>query len=592
VQLHQFYTEREAQFALQLKIINRNISVISNLRLVVALMLVVNIYFIFQSNTAWYFFPVLLIAFVWLIQRHAKLFDQQQKLEAYVRLMRDEIKALDGDFAALPTGTPFIDPRHPYTHDLDIFGEGSLFQYINRSQRDGGQWKLAVMLEGQLPTAAQVQKIQEAVKELSSKTDFRQEIHVLGGLVEEGKDDLSQLRIWGLKKPFLFRKSFWRTILTALPLVTILLLLLALFVDGLRVWIVLAGLMQWSLLGTQLKMVNELHAYVSRKKQIMMQYARVLEVMSQTKFQSALLQELSRDAHVAHDALRRFASPSGALDARLNIMTNLVVNSVLSYDLNCIYRLEAWKEKHAAHFERWIDDIHQMQALCSLGTFAFNHPDFVFPTINASGQLSGKAVGHPLIFPKATRVTNPIDINRTNSVMVITGANMAGKSTYLRTIGVNVVLALAGAPVCAGEFDCPLIQLRTGMRTADSLKDHQSYFYAELNRLKSIVDELRRNVPLLILLDEILKGTNSTDKQSGSIALVRQLLDHPCLALVATHDVVLGELEATTGGRVTNYCFEADMSGDSLSFNYKLRNGVATRMNATFLMKKMGIIPG
>jgi DNA mismatch repair ATPase MutS len=182
-------------------------------------------------------------------------------------------------------------------------------------------------------------------------------------------------------------------------------------------------------------------------------------------------------------------------------------------------------------------------------------------------------------------------LGNSQSVLIVTGANMAGKSTFLRTIGVNLVLALSGAPVCAQSFRCPVIHLRTGMRTADSLKDHQSYFYAELNRLKTIMDELRSDKPLLILLDEILKGTNSTDKQAGSIALVKQLLPHPCLAMVATHDLALGELQTEYPDRVKNYCFEATIENDQLSFDYKLKPGLAQKMNATFLMKKMGIIP-
>jgi DNA mismatch repair ATPase MutS len=175
--------------------------------------------------------------------------------------------------------------------------------------------------------------------------------------------------------------------------------------------------------------------------------------------------------------------------------------------------------------------------------------------------------------------------------MIITGANMAGKSTFLRTLGVNIVLALNGAPVCSSSFHCPVISMRSGMRTADSLQDHQSYFYAELDRLKSIMDELRAGKPLLILLDEILKGTNSTDKQAGSIALVRQLLSYPCLALIATHDLALGDLEKEYPDRVKNYCFEPTIENDQLSFDYKLKQGLAQKMNATFLMKKMGIIP-
>lgn len=172
-------------------------------------------------------------------------------------------------------------------------------------------------------------------------------------------------------------------------------------------------------------------------------------------------------------------------------------------------------------------------------------------------------MGHPLIDDKE-RVSNDVHLDRQQSIITITGANMAGKSTFLRSLGVNVVLALSGGPVCAEKFDCPMIDVRSGMRTADSLRENQSYFYAELYRLKSIMDELREGTPLLILLDEILKGTNSTDKQAGSVALVKQLAEQSCLALIATHDLGLGELEKVYPGRVANYCFEANIEKRSI----------------------------
>ena len=271
-------------------------------------------------------------------------------------------------------------------------------------------------------------------------------------------------------------------------------------------------------------------------------------------------------------------------------MMNMWVNSFVLYDLQCVYRLEQWKALHARNLEQWIDMLGELEVLSTLGTFSFNHSEFCTPVIQEPLEIAATGLGHPLISSNEL-VVNDVLLNSNQQVLIVTGANMAGKSTFLRTIGVNLVLALMGAKVSAKEFRCPIIGLRTGMRTADSLKDHQSYFYAELNRLKAIIDELRSDRPLFILLDEILKGTNSNDKQSGSIALVKQLLPHSCLALIATHDLVLGGLEKEHPGRIRNYCFEALIENDQLSFDYKLKPGMAQKMNATFLMKKMGIIP-
>jgi len=260
------------------------------------------------------------------------------------------------------------------------------------------------------------------------------------------------------------------------------------------------------------------------------------------------------------------------------------------YDLQCVYRLERWKYANAGSLKTWLDVVTKGEVLGSLATFSFNHPAFTYPSIHTALAIDGIAVGHPLI-PGDECVPNDVLLDGDQSVLIITGANMAGKSTFLRAIGVNLVLALSGAVVCAKSFHCPIIAMRSGMRTADSLKDHESYFYAELNRLKTIMDELKNDKPLLILLDEILKGTNSTDKQLGSIALVKQLLQHPCLALIATHDLVLGALEKEFPAQLRNFCFEATIENDQLSFDYKLKPGLAQTMNATYLMKKMGIIP-
>jgi DNA mismatch repair ATPase MutS len=302
------------------------------------------------------------------------------------------------------------------------------------------------------------------------------------------------------------------------------------------------------------------------------------------------MEDISRKANEADEKVKSLASLVSALNARLNSLTNLFVNSLLLYDLQCVYRLEKWKEENAGNLIAWLDAISDTEVLSSWGTYAFNHPEFTDAGINDDLTIRAVQLGHPLI-PANERVDNDLYAGKESSILIITGANMAGKSTFLRTLGINVVLALNGAPVSAEKFDCPLIHLRTGMRTADSLKDHQSYFYAELDRLKSIMDELRSDKPLLILLDEILKGTNSTDKQAGSIALVKQLIPHPCLALIATHDLALGELAHEFPEQVRNFCFEPTIENDQLSFDYKLKPGLARKMNATFLMKKMGIIP-
>ena len=589
--LRDFYGRRKALFTSSLESTKKKINIVSNTRLGVALLFICLFYFGFKYHDLFYSLPVVLFAFVLLVRKHAKLFGEKTHLENLIKIQRYELHGLDGDYSHNSSGSEFINVHHPYTHDLDIFGEGSLFQYINRSHTRGGKKRFADRLSRKPESGEQIKSWQDAVAELASKNEFRHEVQALSMQVDEQPHDERQLDQWLSEPVFIFGRPPYRFILNTFPALTLALVVLAFFVDGLTSFAIFAAFLQWLFLGFHLKRINAFHQNISRKKNTLEKYAGILYFIRKEKYASSHMQALGNHAGEADTKLRQLAGLVSAFDARLNTMTNLFVNSLLMYDLQCVYRLEKWKSENAASMKGWLEVIHETEVLCSLGTFSFNHPQFAFPLINSDQRLSANGLGHPLL-AENERVVNDVDLDAQQSIIIITGANMAGKSTFLRSLGVNVVLGLMGSPVCAEKFDCPLIDLRSGMRTADSLKENQSYFYAELDRLKSIMEELREGTPLLILLDEILKGTNSTDKQAGSIALVKQLVDHPCLVLIATHDLALGDLERVHPGRVHNYSFEADIKNDQLFFDYRLKRGVAQTMNATFLMKKMGIIPG
>lgn len=584
-----FYEKRKSTFNESLQGYKRQINFISNIRLGVALIFIGVTYFAFTHHTLFYALPLVLFVFILLVRRHAALFDKKTHLENLVKIQHAEIETLHGNYGNNSSGSAFIDFHHPYTHDLDIFGEGSVFQYISRHSTAGGKKLLAGWLSQKAGSADEIRARQQAIRELSSKHDFRQEVQALAMEVDEQSDDQRQIEQWLSQPSFIYGKRSYRYILNVFPLITVSLVITAFFVEGVRGFAVLAAGLQWVFLGFHMKRVNAFHQYIGRKTNTIAKFARILFFIRNEKYASEKMQSLGASAGDADEKVKRLAALLTALDARLNMMTNLVVNSLLLYDLQCVYRLERWKEEHARQLPMWLDTIREIEALSILGTFTFNHPRFNFPGINESQKLSATNLGHPLL-DENERICNDLYLDHRQSIMIITGANMAGKSTFLRALGVNTVLALSGAPVCATDFQCPFIEIRSGMRTADSLKENQSYFFAELDRLKSIMDELRSGTPLLILLDEILKGTNSTDKQAGSVALVRQLVDYPCLTIIATHDLALGELEQVYPGRILNYCFEANIENDHLSFDYKLKRGLAQKMNATFLMKKMGII--
>ena len=588
-ELRAFYRERKNAFEISLENVKKNINVVSNVRVAVAILFLLSVYFSFSSLLFLYGSGVTLAIFVFLVARHSSLFDKKVHFENLVKLNHWEERSLNGDYSSFHPGREFIDPHHPYTHDLDIFGDGSLFQAINRCNTFHGKAYMAERLSQPLTSADAIYNEQEAIRELSSRVDFSQHFQAAGMEIGEQPNDRDELLRWTKQPLFLYNSRAFRFVLIILPIITIGSVTASFFFEQGKPIAIILVLTQWIILGWHMGKVVVFHEQISRKKSILEKFARLLHYFQKEEFKSGVLRDLSAKAREADVKVNKLASLVSYLNARLNLLTNIVVNSLLLYDLQCVYRLEKWKYENAGHLKAWLDIINETEVLGSLGTFSFNHPTYVYPRINSDLSIRARALGHPLLSMEEC-VPNDLYVGDGQSVLIITGANMAGKSTFLRTSGVNLVLALTGSPVFATEYSCPIINLRTGMRTADSLKDHQSYFYAELDRLKTIMDELRSDKPLFILLDEILKGTNSTDKQSGSIALLKQLLPHQCLAMIATHDIVLGGLESEYPNHIRNYCFEANIDNDQLSFDYKIKPGVATKMNATFLMKKMGII--
>lgn len=589
-ELKVLYRKRADQFSTTLQYVQQNINLISNLRVVVAVGFAFTIYFGFKQPELLYALPAIALIFALLMQRHGKLFEQKTHLGNLVRVNEQELQQLHGDLSKPDTGVSFVNAHHPYSHDLDIFGEGSLYQHINRSNTLYGRKKFADRLASPLTSQAEVVGNQEAIRELSGKYDFRQHYQAAGMEMEEQLQDRARLQAW-LKVPtIIYGSKIYPVLLVVLPVLSVLLIGGWIFWDIFKPFVILMAVVQWAMLGFQIKKVNAFHEYIGRQKNILSRYAALLHRMDGEKFESPLMNRIALSSKDAGAKVKKLANLVYAFDARANSLMSIFVNSFLLYDLQYVYRLEKWREQNSDQLMNWLEATAETEVLCSFATFAFNNERFTYPQIKTELGISAKAMGHPLI-PAEESVANDFEIGSGGQVLIVTGANMAGKSTFLRTVGINLILALNGAPVCATRFSCPIISLRTGMRTADSLKDHQSYFYAELDRLKGIMEELRQNIPLLILLDEILKGTNSTDKQAGSIALVRQLLPHPCLGIIATHDLALGDLEKEYPNQVKNYCFEANIEKDQLSFDYKLKPGLATKMNATFLMKKMGIIP-
>jgi DNA mismatch repair ATPase MutS len=582
------YQTRLEQYKIKLEETASRIYFLSNIRLGLIVVSAIILWYS-RSTEAWVLCSALLIGFIICIDQYAKKSKEKRYYQNLVRIQEIELAAQQGDYNALPTGSNFLEPHHPFAHDLDLFGESSLFQYVNRCQTYAGQSAFANSLKIPSHSKEEVLQRQHIIQELSAYTDYRQDIQAYGMEIDEKPTDRKQLEAWRDLPTFLFGNTFISVMRWALPIATVLAFLFGFFFPYLTSIGFTLVLVQWSFVGYYTKRVSAFHEYISSKKMVLEKYATILGCISKGKFKSDWLQQRVSYAQEAKEEMKHLATLVNYLNARSNFLMNMAVNSLFMYELQCVYALEKWKHRHANNLTVWLDTVSDVEAFCSWATFAYNHPTYSYATISSALELRATELKHPLILHKA--VANDTYIGGSQRIQIVTGANMAGKSTFLRTIGVNFIIALAGAPVAAKAFTCGIMQLRTGMRATDSLKDQQSYFFAELDRLKSIMDELRSSKPLLILLDEILKGTNSNDKLSGSIALVKQLIPHHSLALIATHDLALGALEQTHADAVKNFCFEAIIENDQLSFDYTLKNGLAKKMNATFLMKKMGIIP-
>ena len=558
---------------------------------------------------AWYVWgsvaAVTAIPFLLLVKYHNRLFCKKEYLATKIDVNRQELAALDNDFSSFCGGVEFVDSSHLYTFDLDVFGDRSLFQSVNRSVTEPGVKRLAAWFSSHLLDREEIRMRQEAVAELSRDFEFRQRFRILGLMHKGERADESELREWAAT-PSLFRKNRLLRILPYIVAGINLLLLMLLFIGVITpvqwgaVFVILMGC-SFAFTGK----VSRLQTLYGRKLKILSTYAALLSLVEERDMKAALLKRTVAKTREGKNsssvAIHRLSRLMDELDWRNNIFVYAVLNALFFWELRQAMRIEAWREEHASDFTRWLEAIGEIDALLSLATFAYNNPDYVYPSVmdgEASGscgnvasepfRFSAVRLGHPLI-ERSRCVRNDIEMNGSPAFIIITGANMAGKSTYLRTVGVNYLLACIGAPVCAARMEVTPVRLVTSLRTSDSLNDNESYFFAELKRLKMIIDMLQHGEKLFVVLDEILKGTNSIDKQKGSAALVTQFMSLRTNGIIATHDLALGALSELFPGKIRNFCFEADITDGELTFSYKLRPGMAQNMNACFLMKKMGI---
>lgn len=593
--IEQEYTNRHKQAKLQFEKASRQHTLLGFLRLLLVILGAIGLYYATQIHIQAVLLVVFVVAtaFVFLVRRHNRIRTHKTLNANLLLINQNELDALQMNYTQFADGAEFADPEHAFAADLDLFGPQSLFQYLNRTCTRSGSETLARFFLQPVMHKPQLLQRQQAIHELAGQLSFRQNFQATGMGVNETATDRNGLLDW-IQLPPLFAHRLFGLLLLLMPLLSM--CMIYLFIAGNISWVNLLAyfVLPLGIVGLKHKSINQRHIQLSRKSAILNRYARLLKKIEQHKFSAerlvALQNELISFKQEASATIHQLSRILNMIDTRLNVFAGFLLNAILLWDILQMRRLERWQAQHQEDLAHWLEAVARIDALNSLAGLAYNHPDATFPDISEQGSfcLSAEALGHPLIhFSK--RVNNPIEIKDFKQFQIITGANMAGKSTYLRTVGINLILAMMGAPVIARRFHFKPIALQTGIRTRDSLQANESYFFAELKRLKRVIDRLQSGEQLFIILDEILKGTNSRDKQTGSMALLEQLIRYPAAGLIATHDLALGNLASQYPQNIQNKRFEVEIENNQLIFDYKLKEGISQNLNATFLMRKMGI---
>lgn len=531
------------------------------------------------------------ILFLGLMVYHNKLFKKRLYSETQINNAENELKAFDYDYSAFNGGEEFINSEHNYSFDLDLFGNRSFFQSINRTVTSFGKEYLAKLILYPFQKKKDISRYQNGVKEISLKTQLIAHFRAIGKMSDLETLSLKSLTSAFNFEPFFKRSKFWTTMLFVVPLFYIIwFILFSMNVvpsnTFMLLWVLMIGLSS-----IPAKKIKKILDIFDKQTAVLETYSQLFAIIEKENFENSILKDIQKNVSTnifASKAIAELKSYHNNLDLSFTFPILLIFNPFLLWNVRYAIKIEKWMEMYKDNIPQWFEALAQFDALLSQAMFAYNHPDYTYPEVSDSYVFEGVNLGHPLI-NRDVCVRNDVRIIKRPYFLVITGANMAGKSTYLRTIGLNHILACAGMPVCAESLVFYPNKLVTNLRTADSLADNESYFFAELKRLKMIIDCLQSDEELFIILDEILKGTNSQDKQKGSLALVKQLISLNSMGIIATHDLVLGNLEKEFPESVKDYCFEADITGNHLSFSYKIREGVAQNMNACFLMKQMGI---
>ena len=594
--LKEYYKNRVDEYTALLKTDNRRLLLLSALRLSVFVAGITVSWILFRQNS--YLgagaFLISTVLFAVLLKAYSKVSLRRDFNSNMITVNSNELSAITGDISHFYGGDRYIDIAHDFSHDIDLFGTNSLFQFLNRTFSDTGSDTLAGWLKSPFEAAKDFERRKPVIEELMEHTPWRHQFIATGMINMTSDKENDALFTWFREQPLFAGKKGLRIftyIMPGLTVVSLFLLIMGWLHYSVFIFLFLTNLL---LVSFNLRKINMVHGVVSKRFSYLSTIEKLIRHIANARFKSDYLIEIKNNFNdgnfSAVGRIKDLAKIIQTFDSRLNWLIGIGANGILLWDYHCVIKLEDWKKSTSVFVPLWLDSLGRMEALASLSNYAWNHPQSVFPEISDGDKfLVAEKLGHQLIDPD-NRIDNDFSISKNGVITIITGANMAGKSTFLRTVAVNLVLAMNGAPVCASRFLFTPVHLFSSMRTTDSLSEHESYFYAELKRLRLLIDKIRKGESIFFILDEILKGTNSKDKSEGSRLFIEKILGYGGTGIVATHDISLGALISNYPDNIVNNCFEIEIDESDVLFDYILREGITTRMNAALLMKQHGII--
>lgn len=590
----QYYQTKIEAVSHEIKEAKRKDLRFSLLRLALILGVLGGIYISIKTEEGNYMWLALVAValFLFVLRKHQDLRLILSKRKHLKVLLAQEVDALEGVDDAFDDGSAFASEDHFYAHDLDVLGSKSLFQHINRSATLGGKQKLAAALLG-AERLANIPQRQSAVQELSKADGFRHAFRVEGMLIEEKSGLAQQFKTWlQHKTPLNVLSNPW--LLLPLALVAIVCLVLFMIEPSLEHvrWFGYAFGVNLLISYLHFKKIATAYKQLGKMASTLGMYAEMIALIEKLEVKSTVLLELKEklqmEGESASSSLKKLKKLLDRFDQVNNVVALVVTNGLYHNHVHALRALNDWKRKHETKIEDWLLVVHEVDMLASLANFSFNHSEYVFPELSDRPHFEIEEGAHPLIAADV-RIANGITFN-TQPYVILTGSNMSGKSTFLKTLGLNLILAKAGAPVCASKMQFYPFEILSSMKLVDSISRAESYFQAEVLKLKAIKEVLDSKVPCFLLLDEILRGTNSEDKRKGTRLFMEKLKAYDALGVLATHDVDVAELADDFPEHYTTAYFESKVQGSELLFDYKLRKGICTTPNATMLMQGYGII--